>query len=156
MSRLFGDLANTADAKNIAQTAQIRADDAYDLATDALTAASPLSYSATEKDSGRTWVDGKTIYYKVVEYSGTPGTGQTLFAHGITNLDRVIQCYANTILSDGRRLTLPYSDGSNVGWQWGVSVRDTTNIAFAKGSQWASSLITVSSNIQVVLFYTKT
>lgn len=46
---------------------------------------SDFGYSLTEKDTGKKWIDGRTIYKKVVDFSSsnaTPGT-----AHGIAGVD---------------------------------------------------------------------
>lgn len=54
-----------------------------------------VPWSATEQDTGRTWLDGSTpIYQKTVAITSYPvvaGTATT--AHGITNLDQVVRTY---------------------------------------------------------------
>lgn len=52
--------------------------------------ATGLNYSTTETDTGLTWVDGKKIYRKVIEWALTASSaGEQTKAHGISNLDNV-------------------------------------------------------------------
>lgn len=54
-------------------------------------------YSTSEVNTGFTWVDGKIIYKKSVYISSLPNTaGSKIIAHGISNLDAIINiegCY---------------------------------------------------------------
>ena len=58
------------------------------------------SYFTTETDTGMKWIDGKTIYRKVIEYTPTEtigATGQQTnidIAHNITNMEQCINCIA--------------------------------------------------------------
>lgn len=57
------------------------------------------NYSTSEVNTGFTWVDGKYIYKKSIYVSGLPNTaGSIQIAHGISNLDKVINiegCYTD-------------------------------------------------------------
>ena len=61
-------------------------------------------YSSTEVNTGKKWVDGKTIYRKCFEI--TPSSGGGTYPTGITNLDKVTHFESLPIYSGGT-----YSDG---------------------------------------------
>ena len=54
----------------------------------------PETFSTTEQNTGRVWIDGKTVFQKVVNVGALPDTTEKIVAHGITGLDVVIsvQC----------------------------------------------------------------
>ena len=52
--------------------------------------ANSLSYSKTETLTGGTWIDGKPIYRKVVNFGALPNAGSKTVNHNITNLYKVI------------------------------------------------------------------
>lgn len=47
-------------------------------------------YSTTEQNTGRLWIDGKTIYRKVISLGSLPNTASAIVAHGISNISDVI------------------------------------------------------------------
>ena len=47
-------------------------------------------YSTTEVDTGVKWIDGKTIYRKVIPFGKMPNAALKSVAHGITGIDKVI------------------------------------------------------------------
>lgn len=49
------------------------------------------NYSTLEADTGFTWVDGKTIYKKTINFGSLPNSAAKTKAHGITNLSQVIK-----------------------------------------------------------------
>lgn len=49
------------------------------------------NYSTSEQDTGFTWVDGKHIYKKTVNFGALPDSTNKTVAHGISNLSRVIK-----------------------------------------------------------------
>lgn len=51
---------------------------------------SETDYSTTEKIIG-TWIDGKYIYQKTINCGAMPNTTRKTVAHGISNLNRVVQ-----------------------------------------------------------------
>lgn len=80
-------------------------------------------YSTTEIDTGKTWIDGKPIYRKVI--TGTlSGTEKQSFPLGINNLGMIISL--NGIVSNGNNFfTLPSYRGS--GHDTGIQIwADTT------------------------------
>lgn len=72
------------------------------------------NYTTTEVDTGKKWVDGKTIYRKILNFGTLPNAGTKAVAHGITGLDFMISLIG-TATNAGRtaQLPLPYvSDGT--------------------------------------------
>lgn len=49
------------------------------------------NYSTSEVSTGFTWVDGKTIYKKTINFGSLPDSTVKTQAHGITNLSQVIK-----------------------------------------------------------------
>lgn len=73
---------------------------------------SKSDYSTSEIDTGKKWIDGKTIYRKVIDtgvLSPVGTTGVLDVAHGITNLGEVVnlKCYAYN--ASGTCYSAPYA-----------------------------------------------
>lgn len=49
------------------------------------------NYSTSEQDTGFTWIDGKKIYKKTIDFGALPNATTKSVAHGITNLAGVIK-----------------------------------------------------------------
>lgn len=49
------------------------------------------NYSTSEIDTGFTWVDGKAIYKKTIDFGALPNNTTKSVAHNITNLDKIIK-----------------------------------------------------------------
>ena len=47
-------------------------------------------YSTEKKPTGATWIDGKPIYRKVVQFTLINSTGWTYYNHNISNIDEII------------------------------------------------------------------
>lgn len=72
-----------------------------------------VDYSTTEHLIGANWDDGNPIYRKVVDFGALPNNTTKDVAHGITNLDVVVDLKGvarNTII--GNYLPLSYPTGS--------------------------------------------
>lgn len=52
------------------------------------------TYNLTEKVVGK-WVDGKPVYQKTIDFGTLPNATNKGVAHGITNLDRIIDIFGN-------------------------------------------------------------
>ena len=66
-------------------------------------------YSTSEQVIG-TWIDGKTLYRKVVNFGALPNATTTTVAHGISNLGVVTDIKGiATNSATGKRFPLPYS-----------------------------------------------
>jgi hypothetical protein len=46
-----------------------------------------LNYSTSEQATNRTWIDGRTIYQKTIDFGALPNTTSKSVAHNITSLD---------------------------------------------------------------------
>lgn len=51
----------------------------------------PGSYSTTEQKTPFTWIDGKPIYRKTINFGALPNATAKNVAHGISNLDEVVK-----------------------------------------------------------------
>lgn len=78
------------------------------------------SYSTTEVDTGATWVDGKHIYKKTVDFGPLPNNTGKSVAHGITGISRVVKIEA-IMYQGANSWVIPYTsvtsisvEGSNV------------------------------------------
>ena len=71
------------------------------------------NYSTTEKDTGFTWIDGKTIYKKTIDCGALPNTTSKSVAHNISDLDTIINIQGVSISEAGRTLPLPMVGGSS-------------------------------------------
>ena len=72
-------------------------------------------YSTNETVIG-TWIDGKPIYRKVIDFGALPKTSTKSMPHGISNIDKFIRVYgtANRVdTGDGR--VMPYAVSSDAG-----------------------------------------
>lgn len=66
-------------------------------------------YSTTEQVIG-TWIDGKPIYRKVIEFGALPNNANKDIAHNIQNLGITTDCRGMAVrTSDSRALTIPDS-----------------------------------------------
>lgn len=106
------------------------------------------SYSTSETNTGKTWIDGKTIYRKVVDTGTLPnGTAKTV-AHNITNLDRVVHIEGFFYRSsDGMTRPFCFIYAANTTFA-GVQV-DNTNISVY--ASWDNQ----ATGSYVILEYTK-
>lgn len=60
-----------------------------------------FNYSTSEEVCAGTWVDGKTIYRKTIDFGALPNNTSKSVAHGISNLDYVVKMEG--IATDGDR-----------------------------------------------------
>lgn len=105
-------------------------------------------YSTTEKDTGFTWVDGKTIYKKTVNFGSLPNATSKTVAHNITNLYRVVkvECIA---YNSGSAINTPIPLVSAVGNNSTMDI-NATNIVMSAGVDRSAF-----DECYVTLYYTK-
>ena len=107
------------------------------------------SYSTSETDTGKTWINGKKIYRKVVEIGNVSANTGTSKATGITNLETVISITGMCKYNDGAWITIPRGHG-NASYGNNAYMNSTgTTVTVECGS--ASSL----KNATVIIEYTK-
>lgn len=105
-------------------------------------------YSTTEQNTGRLWIDGKTIYRKHVNLGSLTNTTPKNVAHGISNLSTVVSLTG--FATNGTVfLPLPLARYNNFASQIGLYM-DTTNVVVEPGND------RTSYTGYVVIEYTKT
>lgn len=119
-------------------------------------------YSTKETKIGN-WIDGKPIYRKVVNIPIPETQGQYNIAHGITNIEKVINCdfkrYSgekltiNTVAPSGGTVYTQANTTFDGNYSMNFILEATkTTILYGIGSQ----VLTNTTSIIVVLEYTKT
>jgi len=98
------------------------------------------NYSTSEVDTLQKWVDGRTIWRKIVNFGTLPNTGTKSVAHGITGLDFIVQSYIAAKKTSGGTLYRILSDGSlTTGWSSGADLYiDNTNVNVGTGGDWST------------------
>lgn len=105
-------------------------------------------YSATEQNTGRLWIDGKTIYRKEINLGYLPNAVPGSVAHGISNLSTVVSL--SGFATNGTVfLPLPLARYNNFASQIGLYA-DTTNIIVEPGND------RTAYTGYVIIEYTKT
>lgn len=105
-------------------------------------------YSTTEQNTGRLWIDGKTIYRKHVNLGSLTNTTPKSVAHGISNISTVVSLTG--FATNGTVfLPLPLARYNNFASQIGLYM-DTTNVVVEPGND------RTSYTGYVVIEYTKT
>lgn len=105
-------------------------------------------YSATEQNTGRLWIDGKTIYRKEINLGYLPNAVPGSVAHGISNLSTVVSLWG--FATNGTVfLPLPLARYNNFASQIGLYA-DTTNIIVEPGND------RTAYTGYVIIEYTKT
>ena len=105
-------------------------------------------YSTTEQNTGRLWIDGKTIYRKHVNLGSLTNATPKSVAHGISNLSTVVSLTG--FATNGTVfLPLPLARYNNFASQIGLYM-DTTNVVVEPGND------RTTYTGYVVIEYTKT
>lgn len=111
-----------------------------------------MSYSTSETNTGKTWIDGKPIYRKVINVGNIPDTTSKSTAHNIANIGTIIICEGRAVVNTTAKTSigLPYinTDSSTVCIQVYANVTDVV-------VKTASSVWTAYAGF-VILEYTKT
>ena len=83
-------------------------------------------YSTAEVDTGRKWIDGKTIYKKTINFGALPNNTSKSVAHGITGITYVIDAkgFADNG-SMGGAVFIPQVSPVNLSWNVSVEVTAT-------------------------------
>lgn len=107
------------------------------------------SYSTSEVKTNATWIDGKPIYKKTIDFGSLPNNSTKNVAHGISNLGDVIDIRGTAKSSWGTyQLPLVFS-GSDVNYITNVSV-NATNISMSNSADRSGF------TAYATLWYTKT
>lgn len=105
-----------------------------------------MDYSTAEINTGAKWIDGSAIYKKTIDFGALPNNTSKNVAHGISNLNKVIEMKGYT--SNGTTF-IPLPMTSTTGAPTAMNV-DATNIIYT-----TSSDRTAYSETYVTLYYTK-
>ena len=113
-----------------------------------------VNYSTSEVDTGVKWIDGKTIYRKVIHKSNVE-KGYRQFNHDISNLGTLISATGSisyTFSNSARQDFIPNVVADNV-TGWGASILNIESVKFALllGTSYPTT-----NEVYVVLEYTKT
>ena len=116
-----------------------------------------LDYSTTEQKIG-TWINGKTLYRKVINVpiSSITGAG-TMISHGVSNLECAVSHYCawyDTQAETWRNM--PSSYFGSLDWSSQVLVRTDGNLYFEIGPSALTRLQTKGKDLFVIIEYTKT
>ena len=109
----------------------------------------PGSYSTTEQKTPFTWIDGKPIYKKTIDFGSLPNNSTKNVAHGISNLGDLIDIRGTTKTSWGTYQLPLVFPGSDVNYITNVSV-NATNISMSNSADRSGF------TAYVTLWYTKT
>lgn len=112
------------------------------------------TYSTSEVNTGKVWINGKPIYRKVVEFGSFPNNTSKTVATGIKNLARIISLeYTWYDSADGAYFTNARIDNATVMCKIQFKVNDNSlNVEGLGGTYWSSR----TSQGIVILEYTKT
>ena len=104
-------------------------------------------FSTSETDTGRKWVDGRTIYRKVLRGSMSVVVNANNIAHGITGIStlEVISCEGNIVLGSGVRgssVNLFWHRETGGNWMNPTAINSTT-FTFTSSFAWGTTMYTV-------------
>lgn len=105
------------------------------------------NYSTNEVDTGATWVDGKKIYKKTINFGTLPDNTSKNVAHGISNIGYIVKL-EGVSTNSARWLPLPLASPAAASTNIMLTA-DSTNVTIATG------LDRTSDSAYVTLYYTK-
>lgn len=108
------------------------------------------NYSTTEQKTGSTWVDGKPIYKKTINFGNLPNNSTKRVAHGVSGLSQLVKIDAimNRPGTNGGFYPLPFVSKATANDQIEISVNGT-NVSIAANIDWSSC------TAYVTIYYTK-
>ena len=109
------------------------------------------SYSTTEVNTGKTWIDGKTIYKKTVVNCAVVSNTSVATPHNISNLGEVTKIEAKSLGNNGQTRPIPFVYFGDILWSCGIVI-DSTDVRIEAGSSFAAYHTTATVTIE----YTKT
>lgn len=111
------------------------------------------TYSTSEVNTGKVWINGKPIYRKVVEFGSFPSGGSKTVATGITNLSRIVFfMYTWYDSADGAYFTNVRVDSATVMCKIQFKVNNNSLNVEGTGIDWSSR----TSQGVAIIEYTKT
>lgn len=108
-----------------------------------------LNYSTSEAATGGTWVDGKPIYKKTINFGALPNAANKAVAHGISNLNRVIRVEAIADYGTGdTKFPIPFSSPAGLESSVALTIESST-IGIRTGNDRSGA------TAYVTIYYTK-
>lgn len=108
-----------------------------------------LNYSTSEAATGGTWVDGKPIYKKTINFGALPNAASKSVAHRISNLNRVIRVEAIADYGTGNtKFPIPFSSPAGLGSSVALAIESST-IGIRTGNDRSDA------TAYVTIYYTK-
>lgn len=108
-----------------------------------------LNYSTSEVATGGTWVDGKPIYKKTINFGALPNAANKAVAHGISNLNRVIRVEAIADYGTGNtKFPIPFSSPAGLESSVALAIESST-IGIRTGNDRSGA------TAYVTIYYTK-
>lgn len=92
-------------------------------------------YSTIEAQVGK-WIDNSPVYEKTIECGTLPNNTSLTVAHGITGLDKVVEC-SGTGYGSANQIILPFTNNTSAQSQIAVII-DATNITIRTGEDKSS------------------
>lgn len=109
-------------------------------------------YSTTETVIG-TWIDGKTIYRKIVDFGALPNTNAKSVSTGVSNIDTLIKIGASSLNpTSGDYMYLPYAHTSGLASQVTLYININDNLINIRTGNDRSGF----TKTYVIMEYTKT
>ena len=108
-----------------------------------------MGYSTDEVETGLTWIDGSTIYKKTVHVNSLPNATTQSYAHGISNIDKIIKFEGFARNASGTLYALPHVNLTDIKNGIYITV-GKANIIIDTGEIDRSSC-----NGEVTIYYTK-
>lgn len=104
-------------------------------------------YSASETDTGRKYVDGRTIYRKVLRGTLNVAVGANNIAHGITGITNleILRVDGNIVLSSavrGNSVNLLWHRETGGNWA-NPTAMNNTNFTWTSSFAWGNSVYTI-------------
>ncbi len=107
------------------------------------------NYSTSEAATNTTWVDGKMIYKKTINFGSIPSSTTKSVAHGVTGIDRFIKYEASLTVFGNNSFPLPFVRAS--GGTDNMELRlSTTNLTVI-----TNSTNFVNFSAYITIYYTK-
>lgn len=108
------------------------------------------TYSTSETNTGKTWIDGKPIYRKVFSFTTPNDNNDYTITTNISNMMTALYCYGGIIQGNGSLTPIPTAiDFSGVIYSTSVRVYQS-NIVYKGNAAYGNS------SAYVVIEYTKT
>lgn len=107
------------------------------------------NYYTIEVDTGYTWIDGKTIYKKTIEFGALPNNSDKAVNLNISNLGMVIRTEAFCVYPNGINFPIPFTNVNDVTYSVMMNYTATQVVITTKSDRsGATGYITI--------YYTKT